>query len=157
MSAALVLPFVYAFARPQAELKAPTPQLEPPQPRLAFYRKYTEAVLRRYVRMSMEAGKVPSLLKQEMFRGNVSAGRVTGFDDAVIFITDIDRCLQKLDLRYRDLLSRIAIQGYNFAEAAELLGLSMRTTVRRYGIALDRLTRILVDVKLLHTPNSVNR
>lgn len=40
---------------------------------MAFYRKYTEAMLQRYVRMSMEAGKVPSLLGQEMFHGNVTS------------------------------------------------------------------------------------
>ena len=31
-----------------------------PEPQLAFYRKYTEAMLRRYLTMSMEAGRVPS-------------------------------------------------------------------------------------------------
>lgn len=31
-------------------------------PELAFYRKYTEGLLRRYVKMAMEAGRAPSLL-----------------------------------------------------------------------------------------------
>ena len=56
---------------------------------MAFYRKYTEGMLRRYVQMSMESGKVPSLLGKEMFRGNVTSCRVGGFDDAVIFVHDV--------------------------------------------------------------------
>src|SRR6185312_10646066 len=53
MSAALVLPFVWALAA-----ERPVPQPRPahyrkkPRPQVAFYRKYTEAMLRRYVRMS---------------------------------------------------------------------------------------------------------
>jgi len=61
---------------------------------MAFYRKYTEAMLRRYVRMSMEAGKVPSLLGQEMFRGRVISYRVESFEDVVNLIVDgVVECL----------------------------------------------------------------
>ena len=89
---ALVLPQVYAtaaVARPVTERKGPhslrlvtasamvepmAPVQEEAQPAgCEFYRKYTEAMLRRYMTMSMEAGRVPSLLGREMFRGNVTA------------------------------------------------------------------------------------
>jgi hypothetical protein len=116
---------------------------------MAFYRKYTEAMLRRYVRLSMESGKVPSLLGQEMFRGRVTSCRVDSFDDVVIFIHDVDRCLEKLDLEQQDLISRIALQQYTLGETAALLGLKPRTVVRRYGQSVDRLTRILLNAKLL--------
>jgi len=36
-------------------------------PELAFYRKYTEAMLSRYSRLSMESGRVPSLLGRRCF------------------------------------------------------------------------------------------
>src|SRR3954466_3147517 len=59
----LVLPFVWAFApSPEPPVVLPPEPARPPQPveeELAFYRKYTEALLRRYARMSMEAGRVP--------------------------------------------------------------------------------------------------
>jgi hypothetical protein len=157
MSAALVLPYVWAYGRSQAVLKAPTPEPDPAEPRLAFYRKYTEALLRRYVRMSMEAGKVPSLLKQDMFRGKVSSYRIGNFDDMVIFIADVDRCLHKLDTEDQELIEHLAMHAYSLLETAEMLHMPLRTTIRRYGIALDRLTRILVDVQLLRTPNCVKR
>ncbi|MEO8737190.1 MAG: hypothetical protein ABI380_11700, partial [Edaphobacter sp.] len=76
MSAALVvLPMVWATARMQetVERKAIAPEL-------AFYRKYTEALLRRYAHMSLELARVPSLLGKEMFRGKVTNYVVHGFD-----------------------------------------------------------------------------
>jgi hypothetical protein len=116
---------------------------------MAFYRKYTEALLRRYVRMSMEAGKVPSLLGQEMFHGNVTGYRVESFEDVVIFLHDIEKCLDKLDTEQQHLISRIALQEYTLGETAELMGLKPRTVVRRYGQAVDCLTSVFLSVKML--------
>src|SRR6185437_8793839 len=61
-----------AAAREQERVQALVAKLvkqHRPDPSVAFYRKYTEAMLRRYVRMSMGAGRVPSLLGRELFRG----------------------------------------------------------------------------------------
>ena len=80
MSAALVLPFVWAVAKPLSRV----PDRALPPLEMAFYRKYTEGLLRRYVRLSMEAGKVPALLGKEMFRGKVTNYRVKSFEDVVI-------------------------------------------------------------------------
>jgi hypothetical protein len=142
-----VLPYVWAIG---ADLPVRNPDT-PTQPELemAFYRRYTEAILRRYVRMSMEAGKVPSLLGQEMFRGKVTSYRVGNFDDVVIFLHDIDRCLAKLDVEQQQLISRMSLQQYTSVETAELLGLKPRTVLRRYGDALDRLTRVFLDAQML--------
>ncbi len=118
-------------------------------PELAFYRKYTEAMLRRYATMSMEAGRVPSLLGQEMFRGKVTSCKVTGFDDVVIFVEDISKCLKQLDSGLRHLVRRIALEGYTQGETAAMLGIPMRTVVRRYAEATDRLTRLFLDRNLL--------
>src|SRR6185312_2972722 len=68
MSAALVvLPMIWATAQPEemVERKSVTTSL-------AFYRKYTEGLLNRYVRMSMEMGRTPSLLGRDMFRARVT-------------------------------------------------------------------------------------
>ena len=119
------------------------------QPELAFYRKYTEALLRRYVQMSMEAGRVPSLLGKEMFRGKVTSYRVRTFEDVVIFRRDVEKCLRKLDGKERELIRRIAVQEYTQSEAAGLLGMSLRSCVQRYGQAVDRLTGILLEARML--------
>jgi hypothetical protein len=142
MSAAAVLPFVWAVANLRPDRRpAAEPEENPLAPQMAFYRKYTEAMLQRYVRMSMEAGKAPSLLGQEMFRGRVTSYRVRSFEDVVIFLHDVEKSLEKLDLEQQDLIWRIGLQV--------LLGLPPRTVVRRYGMAIDRLTRIFLSVQML--------
>ena len=115
---------------------------------VAFYRKYTEGMLRRYLRLSMETGRVPSLLGREMFRGQVTSYRVNAFDDVVIFVHDVERCLGKLTEMQRSLVERIALQEYTQAEAAGLLGMSLRTVVRRYAETIDLLTSIFLEVGL---------
>lgn len=116
---------------------------------LQFYRKYTEVMLRRYQRLSLRAGRMPSMLGQDVFRGRTSTYRIHSFEDSVIFVYDMDRCLEKMDVFDRQLLMRVAVQEYTQGEAAELLGVSLRTVVRRYANALDCLTGILLDRKLM--------
>jgi hypothetical protein len=122
---------------------------EAPKPELAFYRKYTEAMLRRYLRLSMETGRVPSLLGREMFRGNVTRYRVSSFEDVVIFCHDMERCLTELSSEERQLIKRIALQEYTQGEAASMLGMSLRTCIRRYGMAVDHLTAVLLRLRML--------
>lgn len=112
---------------------------------LAFYRKYTEALLRRYVRLSLEAGRTPSLLGQEMFRGKVTSYRVRSFEDVVIFVHDVGQCLAKLDSGQQHVIRRIALQEYTQGETAEMSGQSLRSVHRRYGEALDKLTGLFLD------------
>lgn len=118
-------------------------------PGTAFYRSYTEAMLRRYGVLSLESGRVPSLLGREMFRGKVTSYRVHGFDDVVIFVHDVERCIQQLSPEQQRLILRIGVQEYTFQETASMLRLSLRSTERRYMQALDELTGIFLDRRLL--------
>jgi hypothetical protein len=127
----------------------PQPLPPAPQPELAFYRKYTEAMLQRYLKLSLEAGRVPSLMGRELFRGEVSHCTVQGFDDVVIFCHDVGNCIGRLKPGQQHLLRRIALQGYSQGETAAMLGISLRTVIRRYFEALDQLTSMLIDRKLL--------
>lgn len=116
---------------------------------LAFYRRYTELLLRRYMQVSLRMGRVPSVLGSCMFRGRVSSYRVQSFEDAVIFVYDVERCMKFLSPEDRELIARVALQEYTQAEAAELTGQSLRTVVRKYGDALDTLTRMFLEKELL--------
>jgi hypothetical protein len=151
MSAAVVvLPFVWAVEQHREMTQQPADDGREPAPyEMAFYRKYTEGLLQRYVRLSMETGKVPSLLGQEMFRGKVTSYRVGSFVDSVIFVHDVEKCIAKLDEEQQHLISRIAVQQYTLGETASLLGLRPRTVIRRYGLAVDRLTRVFLGVQML--------
>jgi hypothetical protein len=63
----------------------------------AFYRRRTENLLRRYMRASMEMGRTPSLLGNTIFRGRASSYRMRTFEDCIIFIFDVEKCLKRLD------------------------------------------------------------
>ncbi len=114
-----------------------------------FYRKYTEGLLRRYMQMSMEAGRVPSMMGREVLGGRASSYRIHGFDDAVNFRLDVEKCLRQLEGPEQEVLRRVALQEYTQAEAAVLMGICLRTCVERYGRALDRLTGMLLKARIL--------
>ena len=152
MSAALVVRCVQA--KGAAEQAEPTPVTAKPPVELAFYRKYTEGMLRRYMYRSMEIGKVPSLLGDFSFRGKSSNRKGYTFEDSVIFVYDVERCLTRLNSLERELIGRIALQEYTLAETAALTGMTIRTVVRRYADALDRLTRVFLRLELLQVPSS---
>jgi hypothetical protein len=140
-------------ARIQASAE-PAPRLPAPSPQLAFYRKYTSAMLRRYVRMSLEVGRVPSLLGRELFRAKVTSYRVESFEDVVIFCHDVERCLQRLSPGDQYIVDRMALKEYTVCETAELLSTDPRGIVRRYNRAIDRLTAIFLEFKLLDLQKS---
>jgi hypothetical protein len=116
---------------------------------LAFYRKYTEAMVRRYVRLSMAAGRVPSLLGRELFRGHVSSYKMTNFEDVVVFCFDMEKLLGKMPTTDQQLIKRLAMQQYKMHEVASMLRLPIRSCTRMYGRALDVLTELLLEVRML--------
>ena len=110
------------WATAHEEVKKTTAAPKPVTATLAFYRKYTEALLRRYTQMSMEIARVPSLLGRELFRGKVTNYVVHGFDDVVIFVHDVEQCLKKLNLETYQIIERIGLQEYTLEETAETDG-----------------------------------
>ncbi len=154
MSAALVVRCVQANRAAQKQEQVETAATAKAPVEVAFYRKYTEGMLRRYMYRSMEIGKVPSLLGDFSFRGKSSNRKGYTFEDSVIFVHDVERCLARLNRLERELVGRIALQEYTLAETAALTGMSVRTVVRRYSETLDRLTQVFLRLKLLQVPGS---
>jgi hypothetical protein len=152
MSAALVVRCMQAKKAAQQEEHAEKPATKQAPVEMAFYRKYTEGMLRRYMYRSMEIGRVPSLLGDFSFRGRSSNRKAYTFEDSVIFVYDVERCLARLNRLERELVGRIALQEYTLAETAALTGMSVRTVVRRYSEALDRLTQVFLRLELLQVP-----
>lgn len=128
------------------------PEAEPPIS-LAFYRKHTESMLRRYLYASMQVGRAPSILSDPVGRGWASSRPIRTFEDAVIFVLDVEKCLDRLSPLDRRMLSRIVLQEYTQAEAAPLLGMSVRAISYKFPQALDRLTARLLAAGLLVLPH----
>jgi hypothetical protein len=57
-----------------------------------LYRERTIALLRRYLRISIEVGRLPSLLGRELFRSKVTSYRMSSFEDGVIFVSRRRTC-----------------------------------------------------------------
>jgi DNA-directed RNA polymerase specialized sigma24 family protein len=146
MSAALTLPYVWATA---SDLSARRKAAVHSKEGLAFYRKRTESLLRRYLRASLAVGRVPSVTEDITLRGRTSSHRMRNFEDVVIFAIDVERCLKTLEPSDLQLVVKIALQEYIFLEAAEQLRQDVRSVTRRYGEALDLLTAELMKRKLL--------
>lgn len=125
-----------------------------PNVSVAFYRKHTEKTLRRYLYASMLVGRAPAILGESIGRGWVSSRKVKTFEDAVIFVLDIETCLKKLGSLDCTILNRIVLQEYTHEETAQMLGVSVRAISYKYPLALDRLTELLLQSGLLIIPPS---
>ena len=171
MSAALQLPVVWGASYPQAgwqddgrifeekpaagsEFNSPAKTPESgPVTSLGFYRKHTENMLRRYLYASMQVGRSPSILGDPVARGWCSSRPVRTFEDALIFVLDIEKCLDQLGSLDRQMLSRIVLQEYTQVETAMMLGMSVRAIAYKFPQALDRLTEKLLASRLLVLPH----
>src|SRR5213075_564554 len=110
---------------------------------LRIYRGRTVAMLRRYMRYSMETGRMPSILGREFFRAKVTAYTVVTFEDRVIFVHDMERCLDKLDEFSRQLIARHILQEHDRWATARLLNCNEKTIRRLTPLVLDMLSEIL--------------
>jgi hypothetical protein len=169
MSAALQLPMIWEAECPQRTRyeergnweKRPTAaskstaktSVSEPVVSLGFYRKHTESLLRRYLYASMQVGRAPNILGDPIARGWCSSRPVRTFEDAVIFVLDVENCLNQLGALERMLLSRIVLQEYTQTETASMLGMAVRTVSYKLPMALDRLTEKLLASGLLVLPH----
>jgi DNA-directed RNA polymerase specialized sigma24 family protein len=118
-------------------------------PDLWLYRDRTVALLRRYMRLSIEVGRMPSLLGREFFRTRVTSYKASTFEDSVIFVHDVERSLEELNEFEKKLIAKIVLQQYSKEEAGRLLGCGYRTVERLFPEALDRVSEILLKRRIL--------
>ncbi len=116
---------------------------------LALYRGRTAGLLRKYFRMSMELGHLPSVMGREFFRSHVTGYGTHSFEDAVIFVHDVDRCLENIHKRHQTVITRLFFQQYTNNEAADLMGCPHTTFVRWRDEALNVVTSLFLERKLL--------
>ena len=114
-----------------------------------FCRMHTHGLLRRYLYASVQTSRTASNLADSIGRGWVSSRPLTSFEDVVIFVHDMAKCIRALPSLDRDILTRVIIQEYTQSEAAQLLGMSPRTLSYKLPAALDRLSEKLIEARLL--------
>lgn len=125
--------------------------------RRRMYRSRTVAMLRRYLKFSIETGRLPSLLGQEFFRAKVTTYSVVTFEDRVIFVHDMEKCLARLDEFSRQLIARHILQEHDRWATARLLHCNEKTVRRLMPIALDQLCEIMLDVGLMEKIDAIDQ
>jgi len=121
------------------------------------YRGRVVAMLRRYMRYSIETGRLPSLLGREFFRAKVTSYTVSTFEDRVIFVHDMEKCLERLDGFSRQLIARHILQEHDRWATAKLLHCNEKTVRRYMPVVLDMLIEILLEVGLMERLDSSGR
>lgn len=121
-------------------MKQPKAPLPPPVLEFSIYRDNCIALLRRYFCMSIEVGRLPSILGRECFTTRTEDYHTHSFEDTVLFVIDVERCLDRLYLFDKELIACIILQEYSEDEAMKILHCSLRTIERRLPDALDFLT-----------------
>jgi hypothetical protein len=124
-------------------------------PDLWLYRDRTVGLLKRYMRLSVEVGRLPSLLGREFFRTRVTSYHVSTFEDTVIFVHDVETSLGKLDRFRQEVIAKLVLQEYSQGEVAQLMQCATRTISRHYLEALDELSEIFLRGGIL-TPLPVS-
>jgi len=118
---------------------------------LPAYRPYTRALLQRYFRMAVDIGRLPSILGGLCFRARVSSYKLNTFEDAVIFVHDIERVFDRMDRHFLEIIAGVVLLDYSIPEAALRLGITVQRAERRFAAALDSLALILLEVGLLRS------
>jgi hypothetical protein len=125
-------------------------------PSLRIYRGRTIAMLRRYLRYSLETGRVASLLGRQYFRTGVPSYGIGTFEDRVIFVHDMEICLQRLEEFVRQLIARYILQEYDLRATARLLHCNEKTIRRSIPLALDQVSEVLLEVGLMERDDTMN-
>jgi hypothetical protein len=118
-------------------------------PDLCMYRKRTVSLLRRYVRFSLETGRLPSFIGREFFRVKVSYYTAATFEDRVILVRDVEKSLGRLEYWDQQLIVRIILQEHSQEQTARILHWGLRTIERRLPQVLDLLSEDFLRVGLL--------
>jgi len=122
---------------------------QPSRETLPAYRPYTRALLRRYFRMAVDIGRLPSILGGLCFRARVSSYKLHTFEDAVIFVYDMERVFDRIQRPWMEIIAGVVLLEYSVPEAALRLGITVQRAERRYAAALDALSAALLEVGLL--------
>ncbi len=118
-------------------------------PYIGRYRERTVALLRRYVRVALETGRLPSMVGKEFFRAKVTAYRSVTFEDRVIFVSDVEKILNSLEYWDQQLIARLILQEHSHEQAAKLLHCDRKTIGRRLPEVIDMLSESFLQVGLL--------
>jgi DNA-directed RNA polymerase specialized sigma24 family protein len=101
------------------------------------------------MRLSLETGRLPSVLGREFFRAKVTSYTSVTFEDRVIFVHDVEGCLERLESFDQEIIARVVLQEHDHERAARLIHCTRKTIERRLPELLDELSEEFLKVRLL--------
>ncbi len=117
----------------------------------SMFRSHSLKLLRQYLKLSLDYGRIPSVLGGESMRARVSHTRMHTIEDETIFIHDMNRCLEQvLDREELRLLALVVFMDYTFEEASSQTEYSLRQTYRMFYDMMDRLTCAFFEREFLN-------
>lgn len=121
----------------------------------SYERMRTMALLHRFFRTALLLGRMPSLLGREIFRTRAQSQPATAFEDAVLFVCDVERCLRALEPGDQRLVAFCILEDRSEWEAARRLHRSQSDISRQLGRVLDLLHETFCRLGLLPPLESV--
>jgi len=115
----------------------------------AVERMRTMALLQRFFRTALLVGRMPSLLGREIFRPHVRTVPAHAFEDSVVFVCDVERCLRALEPFDQRLIAFCVLEDRSEWEAARQFHCSQSEVSRHLGEALDVLHETFCRIGLL--------
>ena len=106
-------------------------------------------MLQKFMSVSLDLGRLPSVLGGELFRSKVTSYRISTFEDLVIFVIDFNACFSRLGEAAQRFIALHAFQEHTKEEAAARMGCDVRNARRIYCDALDELTEILLRFEMI--------
>jgi hypothetical protein len=107
------------------------------------------ALLHRFMRTALSIGRMPSLVGREIFQTRVRARPPSAFEDSVLFVCDIEKCLQALEPLEQRLIAFCVLENRSEWEASREFHASQGFISRHLGHALDLLHVTFCSRRLL--------
>lgn len=120
-----------------------------PRPEILCYRGQTFAIVRHFFEISSQVGRLPSLLGREFFRARVSHHAIPSFEDQAVFVRDVELCFARLSEQHAEMITLVGLYSFSRDEVAEMLRCSKAWVNRHMAEALDALSEIFLQARLL--------
>src|ERR1035441_9038422 len=120
-----------------------------PRPEILCYRGQTFAMVRHFFEISSQVGRLSSLLGREFFRARVSHHAIPSFEDQVVFVRDVELCLERLSEQHAEMITLVGLYSFSRDEVAEMLRCSKAWVNNHVAEALDALSEIFLQAGLL--------
>ncbi len=115
----------------------------------SYERTRAMGLLHRFFRESLVIGRMPSLLGREVFRSRTGNRPARAFEDTVVFLCDVERCLRQLTEVEQRLIAFCVLEDHTEWEAARMFHRSQSDVSRRLKRALDFLHEVFCRQGLL--------